>query len=131
MFILDLDRVRQWCDAAVDERRVSPLWGDRLRWRVCPECLWLTISMDPTLDCGRAPGDDIGYGGRLGSTPRACSVDRLTVVPDHYADAMFSALRLGGINALVGMLADLPPQDLGLLSSVEKWRATRKRKHRP
>lgn len=122
LFILDLARVNHVQVGIANFDDWSEMWGDRCRWRVCPECLWLTVSYDWSLRCRRDPNDPVHYGGVAGLVLDACPDQPLTVLPDTVSGALWSALRIGGINAVVGMVGDLKPEDVGLISSIAKFR---------
>lgn len=40
-------------------------------------------------------------------------------------DALWAALSIGGINALVAMVAELTPEQVGLPTAVDRWRKQR------
>ncbi len=122
LFILDLERLR--FVTALDPAATA--YSTEARWRVCPECLWLTVGYDADLVCRRPEGENVAYGGSHG-WQRGCDVT-LAVVPEETGDALWSALRLGGINAVVEMLHSLQPETIGLLSGVAKYRERRGRR---
>lgn len=106
---------------------------DSIGWQVCPECLWLGLTHDwPQLitKCWRPPDLAVHYGGvygPLGALMR-CREALQVPVPKHIADALWAALRLGGMNALVELINAIKPEDMGLLSSVERTRQLRARR---
>lgn len=102
----------------------SEAWEGHLRWWVCPKCLWLSPSYDPKATCGRPPGEPVRYGYPGGHTLPACA-EHMTPVPSTIGDALWSALAVGGLNAVVAIVGNLKPEQVGLPNAVARWHVVR------
>lgn len=129
MILLDLERLRHSEGHIHMMPEYSDAWDGPLRWRICSECLWLTLTYDPYIVCGRPEGEPIRYGGGSRSIANpTCHPEPLKYVPQELADALSAAYRLGGVNAVVAMI-NIPPERFGLPSSLDKYIERFPKKH--
>lgn len=98
-----------------------------VRWWLCTNCCWVGMAHDQgDKRCQRPSGEYNNYTGgpfELMHWTGPCPTDAIQMqLPQMLNDTLWSALRIGGTNAILDILNEWSPEMLGLRSQVEARR---------